>query len=65
MAIARVDVVIVSRLQGAIDFSEVHGMLQQLGIKVQRFELTKILETHDKSKDGHLSKAEFEDVRMS
>jgi Ca2+-binding EF-hand superfamily protein len=38
-------------------------MLQELGIKVQKFELDKILEKHDKSKDGRLSKDEFEDVR--
>jgi Ca2+-binding EF-hand superfamily protein len=39
-------------------------MLQQLGIKVQRFELNKILENHDKNKNGTLSKEEFEDVRQ-
>jgi len=49
--------------KGAIDFSEVHGILQQLGIKIQRFELTKILEKHDRNKDGQLTKEEFEDVR--
>jgi hypothetical protein len=38
-------------------------MLQQLGIKVQKFELNKILENHDRNKDGHLNKEEFEDVR--
>ena len=37
-------------------------MLQQLGIKVQRYELSKILEKHDRSKDGQLSKEEFEAV---
>jgi Ca2+-binding EF-hand superfamily protein len=41
----------------------VHGMLQQLGIKVQKFELNKILENHDRNKDGHLNKEEFEEVR--
>ncbi|CAF2575686.1 unnamed protein product [Rotaria sp. Silwood2] len=46
--------------KGAIDFSEVLGILQQLGIKVQKFELDKILETHDKNKDRKLSKEEFE-----
>jgi hypothetical protein len=49
--------------KGEIDFSAVHGILQQLGIKIQRFELTKILEKHDRNKDGQLSKEEFEDVR--
>jgi len=38
-------------------------MLQQLGIKVQKFELSKILEKHDRNKDGHLNKEEFEEVR--
>jgi Ca2+-binding EF-hand superfamily protein len=38
-------------------------MLQQLGIKVQKFELSKILEQHDRNKDGHMNKEEFEDVR--
>ncbi|CAF1372267.1 unnamed protein product [Adineta steineri] len=50
--------------QGVIDFSEVHGMLQQLGIKVQKFELPKILEEHDKNKDGKLTKEEFEDLYL-
>lgn len=51
--------------QGTIDFSEVYGMLQQLGIKVQRFELNKILEKHDRNKDGHMNKEEFEEVRKT
>jgi Ca2+-binding EF-hand superfamily protein len=38
-------------------------MLQKLGIKVQRFELKKILDTHDRHKDGQLTKEEFEEVR--
>lgn len=38
-------------------------MLQQLGIKVQKFELNKIFENHDRNKDGHLTKDEFEAVR--
>jgi Ca2+-binding EF-hand superfamily protein len=40
-------------------------MLQQLGIKVQKFELHKILEQHDRNKDGHLTKEEFENVRKN
>jgi Ca2+-binding EF-hand superfamily protein len=52
-------------LQGAIDFAQVHGMLQQLGIRVERFELNKILDTHDKNKDKKLSKDEFEAVRRA
>ena len=48
--------------QGNIAFSDVHTMLQQLGIKVQKFELNEILEKHDRNKDGHMSKEEFEDV---
>ncbi|CAF1548694.1 unnamed protein product, partial [Rotaria sordida] len=47
--------------RGTIDFSEVLGMLQQLGVKVQKFELDKILANHDKNKDGKLTKDEFED----
>ncbi|CAF1358466.1 unnamed protein product, partial [Adineta steineri] len=39
-------------------------MLQQLGIKVQKFELPKILEEHDKNKDGKLTKEEFEDLYL-
>ncbi|CAF5080613.1 unnamed protein product, partial [Rotaria sp. Silwood1] len=50
--------------KGVIDFSEVLGMLQQLGIKVQKFELDKILEKHDKNKDGKLTKEEFEDLYL-
>ncbi|CAF0873678.1 unnamed protein product [Adineta ricciae] len=50
--------------QGSIDFTEVHGMLQQLGIKVERFELNKILDAHDKNKDRKLSKEEFEELYM-
>lgn len=38
-------------------------MLQQLGIKVQKFELNKILGNHDRNKDGQLTKEEFESVR--
>jgi hypothetical protein len=49
--------------KGYIDFSEVHSVLQQLGIKIQRFELTKILEKNDKNKDAQLTKEQFEDVR--
>ena len=37
-------------------------MLQNLGIKVQKFELDRILDKHDRNKDGQLSKEEFEDV---
>ena len=37
-------------------------MLQQMGIRLQKFELDKILETHDRNKDKKLSKQEFEDV---
>jgi plastin-3 len=48
--------------KGAIDFSEIHGILQQLGIKIQRFELTKILDKHDRHKDGQLTKDEFEEL---
>jgi Ca2+-binding EF-hand superfamily protein len=43
----------------------VHDVLQQLGIKVPKFEINKILEKHDRNKDGHLSKDEFEDVRRT
>ncbi|CAF3809904.1 unnamed protein product [Rotaria socialis] len=50
--------------EGAISFSEVLGMLQNLGIKVQRFELDRILEKHDRNKDGQLSKEEFEDLYL-
>ncbi|CAF1482680.1 unnamed protein product, partial [Rotaria sordida] len=50
--------------RGTIDFSEVLGMLQQLGVKVQKFELDKILERHDKNKDGKLTKDEFEDLYL-
>lgn len=39
-------------------------MLQHLGIKVQKFELDKILEKHDRNKDGQLSKEEFEEVKI-
>lgn len=49
---------------GDIDFSELHSVLQQLGIKVQRFELNKILSSHDRNKDGRMSKEEFEDLYM-
>ena len=38
-------------------------MLQQMGIRLQKFELDKILETHDRNKDKKLSKEEFEDVK--
>lgn len=50
-------------MQGSIDFNEVHGLLQQLGIKVQKFELNRVLEKHDRNKDQQMSKEEFEDVR--
>ncbi|CAF1097992.1 unnamed protein product [Adineta ricciae] len=50
--------------KGNIAFSDVHTMLQQLGIKVQKFELNEILEKHDRNKDGHMSKEEFEDVYL-
>jgi Ca2+-binding EF-hand superfamily protein len=40
-------------------------MLQQLGIKVPKFEINRILEKHDRNKDGHLNKEEFEDVRIT
>ncbi|CAF3345767.1 unnamed protein product [Rotaria socialis] len=48
--------------KGSIDFAEVHSLLQQLGIKVQKFELDTILEKHDRNKDKKLSKEEFENL---
>ena len=38
-------------------------MLHELGIKVQKYELDKLLEKHDRHKDGRLTKDEFEDVK--
>lgn len=58
-------IAIVFMFQDDVDFSEIHGLLQQLGIKVQRFELNKILSTHDRNKDGRMSKEEFEEVRYN
>lgn len=50
--------------RGSIDFSEVYGVLQKLGVKIQRFELTKLLEKYDKNKDQQLSKEEFEELYL-
>jgi len=52
-------------LKGSIDFSEVYGVLQKLGVKIQRFELTLLLEKHDKNKDQRLTKEEFEEVMLT
>jgi Ca2+-binding EF-hand superfamily protein len=51
--------------KGAIDFSEVYGILQKLGLKIQRFEVTDILDKHEKKKEAQLTKEEFEDVSQS
>lgn len=40
-----------------------HGLLQTLGIKIQKFELHPILEKHDRNKDQEMNKEEFEEVR--
>ena len=40
-------------------------MFKQLGIKASKFEIDRILEKHDRNKDGHLNKEEFEDVRIT
>jgi Ca2+-binding EF-hand superfamily protein len=48
--------------QGNIPFADIHNMLQQQGIKIQKCDLNKILDKHDRNKDGKMSREEFETV---
>jgi plastin-3 len=50
--------------KGTIDFSDVHSVLTQLGIKIQKFEVMDILGKHEKSKQAQLTKEEFEDLYL-
>jgi Ca2+-binding EF-hand superfamily protein len=52
-------------LKGTIDFTAVHGVLTQLGIKIAKYEVTEILSQHEKSKQAQLTKEEFEEVNSN
>jgi hypothetical protein len=56
---------IICLFKGTIDFSDVHSVLTQLGIKIQKFEVMDILGKHEKSKQAQLTKEEFEDVSQN